>query len=254
LHWTRADDGVFADCTDSVVFDCVMFAGGLVTDGNVLVALVEEPLGEGTVVRPWSSADGFEWNKAISTGESPLNIAKVIQSGTGFIGVGSTWNTDGENWWERFAVWSSTDGHTWSEATLPDAPLEEDITLSVATGWVGGIAAFGQVCDLEWTSCSNVMWSSGDGTKWATTTLGPEFDDVAAIHRAFGVGDALVLSLVSASIDAPLLAVTTNATDWEMNTLDPRVFDPMVPLESLIEHDGLFIGVGGGTGIVVTGP
>lgn len=250
LRWTRADDGVFGDCTDSVVFDCAMFARGLATDGNALVALVDEPVDEGTIQRPWSSTDGFEWNKAITTGESPLNIHTVIPSGIGFIGVGTTWNTDGENWWERFAVWSSTDGHTWSEVALPDAPFEEDHFLSAATGWGGGIAAFGEVCDLEWESCSKVMWTSGDGTKWTTTALGPEFDDVL-VHRAFGVGDALVLS---ASIDAPLLAVTTNATDWEMYTLDPSVFDSMVPLEGLIEYDGLFIGVGGHTGIVVTGP
>jgi hypothetical protein len=227
-----------------------MFAGGLATDGNALVALVDEPLGEGTIQRPWSSTDGFEWNKAITTGESPLNIAKVIPSDTGFIGVGTTWNTDGENWWESFAVWGSTDGYTWSEVPVSDIQVEQDTFLGPVTGWSGGIAAFGEICNLEYTTCSNVMWTSSDGSEWTTTTLGPEFDDVF-LHRAFGVDDFLVLS---AAGEVPLLLVKGNLTNWEAYAVDPSIFDLMVPLDDLIERDGLFIGVGALTGIVVTGP
>jgi hypothetical protein len=160
----------FADCSEATFFDCVMFAAGLVTDGNTLVALIEEPVGEGHVALPWVSTDGINWEKAISTGETPLGlIAKVVPTNSGFVGVGTRWDTDGANSWQTFAVWESTDGHTWTDVPIPEPSNIEDIFLGPVTGWHGGIAAFGEISDLDWTTFTKVMWTSTDGIEWTRT-------------------------------------------------------------------------------------
>jgi hypothetical protein len=251
LHWTLAAHDVFPDCTEATFSDCNMFANGLTTDGNTLIALVDEPLEEGSVKRPWASTDGVEWEKATSTDEAPLNIERVVTASSGFVGVGTKWSTDGQVWWESFAVWDSPDGYTWSEVSGLEPSDVEDVFLGRVAAWTGGIAAFGEVCDIDWVNCFQVVWHSADGREWTRTVVEGELADITSgALTAFGIKDLLVIA--GGIEDTPYLASTRDLNDWDIYAVDPDLFNPHDPLFGLIEHDLIVIGVSGGSpGIVV---
>jgi hypothetical protein len=252
LHWTLAAHDVFPDCTEAEFSDCNMFATGIATDGNTLVALVDEPFNEaGSVTRPWSSSDGIAWEKAISTQEAPLNIYKVIATDSGFVGVGTKFSTDGEAWWESFAVWGSADGHTWSELSGLEPSDDEDVFLGRVARWAGGFAAFGEVCDLDWVDCIPVVWHSADGREWVREVLKGELADISLGPLVpHGIKDLLVI--VGGIGDRPYLASTTDLNNWDFYEMDQGLFNPHGPLTGLIEHERLVVGVSGGSpGLVV---
>jgi hypothetical protein len=251
LHWTLAAHNVFPDCTDADIPDCNMFAHRLTTDGNTMVAIVDEPVEGGQNSFPWVSTDGIEWEKAISTDEAPLIIEKVVTTDSGFVGVGTKWSNDGESWWESFAVWDSPDGYTWSEVPGLAASDDEDILLGPAGAWAGGLVAVGEVCDIDWVNCFRVIWASPDGQEWTRTPLQGEAADITTLMFAiFGVEDLLTIAGITEE-DTPYLAATKDFTNWDVQNVDVDGSNIYGPVTGLIRHDSLLIAVGERVGILI---
>jgi hypothetical protein len=250
LHWTLAAHEVFPDCTDADIPDCSMFAYRLATDGNTMVATVEEPVGGGQNSFPWVSTDGTEWTKAVSSDEAPLLIESVIPTESGFVGVGTKWSTDGQTWWESFAVWDSPDGYTWSEVPGLAASDDEDIFLGPIGAWAGGLAAVGEVCDIDWVNCFSVIWASPDGQEWTRTPLQGETADITTYAFAmFGVEDLLTIAGVTE--DTPHLAATRDLTNWDVQEVSVDGSNLYGPVTGLIRHESLLIAVGGRVGLLI---
>jgi hypothetical protein len=250
LHWTIAAHDVFPDCTDADIPDCNMFAYRLATDGNTMVATVEEPVGGRRDSFPWVSTDGTEWTKAVSSDEAPLLIDSVIPTESGFVGVGTKWSTDGQTWWESFAVWDSPDGYAWSEVPGLAASDDEDIFLGPIGAWAGGLAAFGEVCDIDWVNCFRVIWASPDGQEWTRTPLQGETADITTYAFAmFGVEDLLTIAGVTE--DTPHLAATRDLTNWDVQEVSVDGSNLHGPVAGLIRHDSLLIAVGPRVGLLI---
>ena len=251
LHWTVAAHEVFPDCTDAEIRDCIMFANRLTTDGNTMVALIDEPVEGGQNSFPWVSTDGIEWRKAVSTGEAPLLIDRVIPTESGFVGIGTRWDTDGETWFESFAAWDSLDGYTWSEVPGLGASDDEDIFLGPSGTRAGALVAFGQVCDIDWIDCFQVMWASPDGQEWTRTTLRGEAADITTNAWAvYEVEDLLIIAGVTEQ-DTPFLAATKDLINWDIQEISVDGSNLYGPVTALIRHESLLIAVGARVGLVI---
>jgi len=250
LQWTVAAHDVFPDCADADIPDCNMFANRLATDGNTMVATIDEPLeGGGQNSFPWVSKDGIEWEKAVSNGEAPLLIETVIPTESGFVGIGTRWDTDEEFWFESFAVWDSPDGYTWSEVPGLEPSNDEDVLLGPATSWAGGFAAVGEVCDLDWINCFMVIWASPDGREWTRTPLHGEASDITNAFAVFGINDLLTIAGVTEH-DTPYLATTKDLTNWAIQEVSVEGSNLQGPITDLIQHEALLIAVGGRVGFI----
>jgi hypothetical protein len=254
LHWTMAAHDEFLDCSDGIVEDCAMYATDITTDGTTLIALIEEPHFENQRAMPWVSTDGFEWERATGLEEPTLRFRKVVPTDSGFTGVGTRWETDGENWWESFVVWDSPDGRPWTAIPQPNVPTGEDHFLWYVKKWAGGLVTFGEVCSLDWKDCTFVMWTSSDGTQWTRSPIPSELGN-NGFGEAIRVGDLLVFSGEKTSEtdsdkSTPLLTVTADLTNWDIYELDAEpaigwyVTDP-------IDYNEMLIGVSAETGIFI---
>jgi hypothetical protein len=216
-----------------------------------MVAMVDEPVEGQRDSFPWVSTDGTEWKKAISTQEAPLNIERVIATDLGFVGVGTKWSTDGEIWWESFAVWDSPDGYTWSEVPGLAASDDEDLVLDRVGAWEGGLVAVGEVCDIGWVNCFRVIWASPDGQEWTRTPLQGEAADITTfVFAIFGVEDLLTVAGITEE-DAPYLAATKDLTNWDVQNVDVDGSNIYGPVTGLIRHESLLIAVGERVGILI---
>jgi hypothetical protein len=213
-----------------------------------MVATVDEPVGGGQNSFPWVSTDGTEWTKAVSSDEAPLLIDNVIPAESGFVGIGTRRDTDGEDWTESFAVWDSPDGYTWSEVPGLAASDDEDIFLGPIGAWAGGLAAVGEVCDIDWVNCFSVIWASPDGQEWTRTPLQGEAADITNAIAIFGVEDLLTIAGVTEA-DTPYLAATKDLTNWDIQEVS--VDGSNGPVTDLIRHESLFIAVGGRVGLLI---
>jgi hypothetical protein len=213
--------------------------------------MVDEPVEGQRDSFPWVSTDGIEWKKAISTQEAPLNIERVIATDSGFVGVGTKWSTDGEIWWESFAVWDSPDGYTWSEVPGLAASDDEDLVLHRIGAWEGGLVAVGEVCEIGWVNCFRVIWASPDGQEWTRTPLQGEAADITTfMYAIFGVEDLLIVAGITEE-DTPYLAATRDLTNWDVQNVDVDGSNIYGSVTGLIRHDSLLIAVGPRVGILI---
>jgi hypothetical protein len=138
----------------------------------------------------WTSSDGFTWSLATEEIEA-VGVSAVTAGGPGLVAVGLASETPtpsprNETW--MAAVWTSTDGVTWSRVPPQPEVLggpDFQAMATVATG-SSGLVAVGQ------SSQDLTVWTSTDGTTWSrldTATLRGR-DDVETVLRIYAFGRA----------------------------------------------------------------
>jgi hypothetical protein len=127
----------------------------------------------------WTSADGVTWSRVphdeeVFGGEEHATMTGVTAHGTGMVAIGEV-QTDGIR---GAAVWTSTDGITWSrlpndKALFPDASMV-DVTavgsLLVAVGESGSaVAVWTSVDGIEWSRVVHDEANSSRSSLWGVT-------------------------------------------------------------------------------------
>jgi hypothetical protein len=138
----------------------------------------------------WTSPDGFTWSLANDQIEA-VGVAAVTAGGPGLVAVGLASETPtpsprNETW--MAAVWTSTDGVTWSRVPPQPEVLGGPDYQAMETVNTGGpgLVAVGEA------SQGPTVWTSTDGTTWSrleTATLRGR-DDVETVLRFYAFGRA----------------------------------------------------------------
>lgn len=191
--WTRVPDQ--ASLSKAAINAAAAFDGGFVAVG--------EAAGHAAF---WTSADGLTWTRVPDDpifGPSPGATADSTVSAVGVAAARGTIVAVGVASWATSAgapiveAWRSTDGRTWTRATVNNA--EEGQVFAVAAT-AGRFLATGPSGD---TSCLGGIWSSTDGATWAC----------AATDAAFaGFGP-----YAAAGSPALEVAVGLTAVGWDPN-------------------------------------
>jgi len=145
----------------------------------------------------------------------------------------------------RGAIWTSTDGWTWTRVVVPSA----------AGASIGGVifdqigyVAWGSFLSMAGTSSSAAIWTSRDGVTWRQAVGPPSFafSEVAGIAR---VGDRLVAVGSSDDEDGRALVAfrawtSTDGETW-VPAGSPSISNPdQVYVDGLAVFDGELIGWG----------
>jgi hypothetical protein len=135
-------------------------------DGRGMVAVEDDP--EYQLVYSGNGSD--TWHTITIPGASVDNVQSVALSGDRFVAVGRMPGSGSGTW--APAAWTSTDGATWTESLVPDAPGEGFV--SVAAGRNGFVATSTSVGG----GGTATLWSSPDGAAWhrvgTSMPLGPD--------------------------------------------------------------------------------
>jgi hypothetical protein len=156
---------------------------GLVVVGNIFRGGFGNTATDAGAV--WTSPDGLRWTFAADQIEAAW-ISAVTEGGPGLVAVGAAGGLDPHDAGSALAaVWTSTDGATWSRVPSPPevrgGPDNQDIW-TVTTGGPG-LVAVGE---------GPTVWTSTDGTTWSRLDIGAlgGRDPVEAVLRAYAVGRA----------------------------------------------------------------
>lgn len=189
LSWTRVEVPEFAPEGTSIRD----LAGG---SRYVATGSIPTPDGPG---RPaiWASTNGVEWTEVfLATTEGW--VSQVTADGSGYAAVGSVFQPTGDPArpsWEYPTAWTSADGTSWVETSLPDGSgatggAARDVLLTPLGLIVVGYAEYsGQVNGFA-------AWHSPGGTTWHTAPVTPDFlEDLgggflvyASADRVFAIG------------------------------------------------------------------
>ena len=239
LAWSRQEIGREA----AVVYDVATWSGGLVAIGTA-----RDSSGRDRAVA-WVSTDGRTWTPATMPpgrlpGETWTIARAVTAGGPGLVAVG--WANVGPDANFRVAVWTSSDGLTWSR--VPNAPglaLAPAVTVDFpeqgprdVAAWSGGVVAVG-VGGAEGTSAA--IWTSPDGRTWTPVSDLPD----AAGRWAYGVAEVPEgLVVVGGSGAYPEFRaqawVSRDGTSWAAVSRPPGI-----EMESVIHWADRLVAVGG---------
>jgi hypothetical protein len=212
-------------------------AVGLARDGGAAPVM---GVGDGAA---WWSADGLTWERTLlDEGARPSTAFRAhdrwLIGGVIYRGV------DLVNDRPIGAIWTSTDGRTWTR-------VEDDAAFDIG-GYVdtmedpgaGGVAAFawdgetivavGRACAEAGLPCRMAAWRSGDGTAWERVTSLPSGDGmggivavngtfVATAHRCPATGDCATVVLHSQDGRAWEVVPAELALDAAMTVSDGTV-------------------------------
>jgi hypothetical protein len=160
------------------MFDVAAGGPGVVAVGNAA-----RPEMEATA---WFSPDGVSWERFTLGDADLMRIHAVTWDGRQFVAVGedrSEWDGTLKGMAKataRAAVWTSSDGRTWSRvphSAALDAGEFKDTMEDPSTGGMadvvagpGGLVAVGSVCESTPSTappaCEPAAWASTDGTSW----------------------------------------------------------------------------------------
>ncbi len=133
----------------------------------------------------WFSKDGTAWERTSIGTTDDVRLGAVAWTGSRFVIVGEDRPAmqDAQaiaTAKARAAVWTSTDGRTWSQVPHTAAldvggfidTMEDPASggMHDVTAGLGGVVAVGSVCDAEPSSCEVAAWTSPDGVTWARVT------------------------------------------------------------------------------------
>ncbi len=151
----------------------------------------------------WFSPDGTSWVRSTLGNVSSTRVNAVTWDGRAFVAVGED-RSQATDWpglttaTARAAVWTSTDGRTWTRVphtkvldvggfidTMED-PMTggmRDVTLGPA-----GLLAVGSVCQNSPAACQPAAWTSTDGTSWTRAANMPTLSGVLNAAATSGAG------------------------------------------------------------------
>jgi hypothetical protein len=150
---------VFLDEAGAVIYDVT--AGG---PGLVAVGLGWS--GETSNAAVWTSSDGITWSRvphdeAIFGGEGFQTMQSVTVGGPGLVAVGK----DGPAGDQDAAVWTSSDGITWSRVPHDEEVFAGQAMQSVTVGGPGLVAVGSD-------GLGAAVWTSSDGNTWSQVADG----------------------------------------------------------------------------------
>lgn len=133
----------------------------------------------------WFSADGITWERTVLDDTLFRRVSAVTSDGTRFVIVGqdrdeATSAAAIKSAHGRAAVWTSTDGRSWTRVQDPALAAGSliDTMEDPASGGMSDIAAgpaglvgVGSTCQPNPVGCSPAVWFSTDGTAWQRATL-----------------------------------------------------------------------------------
>jgi hypothetical protein len=172
--WTSSDGLTWTEAPPDPVFEGAWMRA-VVVGGPGLIAVGSTLDGPAA----WFSADGVTWDRA-SVPPSPPDVAHdgrqaeawmldVAVAGDRLVAVGQIGIEVGPNAGRYFpAIWTSTDGMTWTEISLDQDvfPSEIEELPSVAAGPGGFVAVGGIYSDTP------MAWQSEDGLNWQRVSAG----------------------------------------------------------------------------------
>jgi hypothetical protein len=167
--WVSADGYTWERIVDNAVFGGpgAQAMHSVVAAGPGLVAVGYDFMDGNFVAAVWASPDGLTWSQvphddAVFGGQIGLYMYSVVAGGPGLVAVGSDYSgVDADG-----AVWTSTDGLTWSRVPHDEAifggPGNQEM-LGVAVGGPGLVA----VGRDDPGDADGAVWTSPDGLTWS---------------------------------------------------------------------------------------
>lgn len=226
LSWSRVphDESVFGGNGSQWMF-------GVAVGGPGLVAVGADSSGFDRAGAVWTSTDGLSWSRVphdetLFGGDVHATINDVTSGGPGLVAVGWAGRPD-----TNAAVWTSSDGLSWSRVSASGAALGGEGTQEMRSVVAGGsvLVAVGRDVALEQPRSDGAVWTSGDGITWsrvaAPGVLGGEDDQDMLDVVAAGPGFVAV-GLDWRVDNPPDAAVWTSVdgTTWSRVPHDDAVF------------------------------
>jgi hypothetical protein len=170
-----------------------------------LVLVSSIGLGTGSTVL--TSSDGITW-AAQPVDWEQTRIETVAASDTILVAVGQLGSVEAHP-----VVWTSADGHSWSEADPPPGSDElRDVAWDAASGQ---FVVVGSDADGQPTT-----WMTEDGTSWGTTTLATEKGPVTSVSAADGL--IIATGVIGSAPDEELIAWSSfDGVTWQVQPLAP---------------------------------
>ena len=140
---------------------------GLTAGGPGLVAVGRDHSGFDQHAAVWTSPDGITWsrvphNETVFGDADRLSMSSVTAGGPGLVAVGS----DGQHLGDA-AVWTSTDGTTWSRVPHDEAVFGGTYGQGMSSVTVGGPGLVAVGSDSSDFSTGAGVWTSVDGITWS---------------------------------------------------------------------------------------
>ena len=141
---------------------------GVAVGGPGLVAVGWDESGGDPDAAVWTSSDGITWSRiphdeSIFGGEDDQAMSAVTVGGPGLVAVG--WDESGGD--ADAAVWTSSDGITWSRVSHDETALggDNEQFMNAVTAGGPGLVAVGT--DGFDTDPDAAVWTSSDGITWS---------------------------------------------------------------------------------------
>ena len=228
LGWARVahDEAVFGGGDDQVI-------NSVVAEGPGLVAVGSDASGGDLDAAVWTSSDGLTWSRAahdeeVFGGEDDQSMSRVIAGGPGLVAVGSDGtNLRGKN--IDAAVWTSSDGITWSRVPHDDAVFGGDgdqVIKGVAVGGPGFVAVGSETIKFN---VDAAVWTSPDGITWSRVphdeaVFGGTKDEAMLSVVAGGPGLVSVGSFGKGGDHDAIVWTSTDGLTWSLVAHDEAVF------------------------------
>ncbi len=248
LTWSRVphDEAVFNPTGEEAMLAVTVGGQGFVAVGES--GVVEE---DDSAV--WVSEDGISWT-LLPNGEPPLDgmfMWDVTAGGPGLVAVGVEFDPDGPDS-RRVgggAVWTSTDGISWSKTIVGGENSMINAVTPGGPGLVAVGAATGIVGEPDVGMSRAAVWTSVDGISWTRVPHDPEvFGDVEGVWTR---------SMTAVTVGGPgLVAVGGNPHDVREQAvwMSPDGLTWTLVPPTAIPGDGFLEDVvAGGPGLVAVG-
>ena len=169
--WTSSDGVSWS----RVAHDEALFGGegtqemsSVTVGGPGLVAVGSDSPDNDSDAAVWTSSDGVSWSRvahdeALFGGEGTQEMSSVTVGGPGLVAVGSD-SPDNDS---DAAVWTSSDGVSWSRVAHDEALFGGEGTQEMSSVTVGGPGLVAVGRDSPDNDSDAAVWTSSDGVSWS---------------------------------------------------------------------------------------